>query len=108
MSASTAPSHGPAAVVSSVHAWWQALPLAAVFAVFFLVPLGLVLMVSFWDFNEYEFRADKERELREPGVYDVGFVGGCVMMSPDHGSGFLSFVQGRQTGHCAAGAASCP
>jgi putative spermidine/putrescine transport system permease protein len=54
MSASTAPSHGPAAVVSSVHAWWQALPLAAVFAVFFLVPLGLVLMVSFWDFNEYE------------------------------------------------------
>lgn len=34
-----------------------------------------------WDFNEYEFRADKERELREPGVYDVGFVGGCVMMS---------------------------
>jgi putative spermidine/putrescine transport system permease protein len=41
-------------VVSSIHAWWQALPLAAVFAVFFLVPLGLVLMVSFWDFNEYE------------------------------------------------------
>lgn len=54
MSASTAPSHGPATMVSSVHAWWQALPLAAVFAVFFLVPLGLVLMVSFWDFNEYE------------------------------------------------------
>ena len=54
MSASTAPSHGPASVASSVHAWWQALPLAAVFAVFFLVPLGLVLMVSFWDFNEYE------------------------------------------------------
>jgi len=24
------------------------------FVVFFLVPLGLVLMVSFWDFNEYE------------------------------------------------------
>ena len=54
MSASTAPSHGPTTMVSSVHAWWQALPLAAVFAVFFLVPLGLVLMVSFWDFNEYE------------------------------------------------------
>lgn len=30
------------------------MPLAAVFAVFFLVPLGLVLMVSLWDFNEYE------------------------------------------------------
>lgn len=35
-------------------AWWQATPLTAVFVVFFLVPLALVLMVSFWDFNEYE------------------------------------------------------
>lgn len=58
MSASTAPSHGQRASTSAlapaVHPWWQAAPLAAVFAVFFLVPLGLVLMVSFWDFNEYE------------------------------------------------------
>ncbi|GAB3187525.1 ABC transporter permease [Hydrogenophaga aquatica] len=37
-----------------VHPWWQALPFSAVFVVFFLVPLGLVVMVSFWDFNEYE------------------------------------------------------
>ena len=37
-----------------VHPWWQALPFAAVFLVFFVIPLGLVLMVSFWDFNEYE------------------------------------------------------
>ncbi|MBX3654848.1 MAG: ABC transporter permease [Ramlibacter sp.] len=35
-------------------AWWQAAPFTAVFAVFFLVPLALVLMVSFWNFNEYE------------------------------------------------------
>ena len=35
-------------------AWLQAMPLAAVFAFFFLIPLGLVVMVSFWDFNEYE------------------------------------------------------
>lgn len=34
--------------------WWQATPFAAVFALFFLVPLGLILMVSFWNFNEYE------------------------------------------------------
>ena len=58
MSASTAPSHGQRASTSAlapaVHPWWQAAPLAAVFVVFFLVPLGLVLMVSFWDFNEYE------------------------------------------------------
>ena len=48
-----------AAVVSrsarrGLHPWWQALPFAAVFLVFFLVPLGLIVMVSFWDFNEYE------------------------------------------------------
>lgn len=58
MSASTAPSHGQRASTSAlapaVHPWWQAAPLAAVFVVFFLVPLALVLMVSFWDFNEYE------------------------------------------------------
>jgi putative spermidine/putrescine transport system permease protein len=35
-------------------AWAQALPLAAIFVVFFLVPLLLTVMVSFWDYNEYE------------------------------------------------------
>ncbi|WP_332745832.1 ABC transporter permease [Hydrogenophaga sp.] len=35
-------------------AWWQALPLTAVFVLFFLAPLALIGMVSFWDFNEYE------------------------------------------------------
>ena len=48
---------GPAAVSAnphSVRAWWQAAPFTAVFVVFFLIPLGLVLMVSFWDFNDYE------------------------------------------------------
>lgn len=35
-------------------AWWQAAPFTAVFALFFLVPLALILMVSFWNFNEYE------------------------------------------------------
>jgi putative spermidine/putrescine transport system permease protein len=35
-------------------AWWQAGPFAAVFVLFFLVPLALILMVSFWNFNEYE------------------------------------------------------
>lgn len=34
--------------------WLQAGPFAAVFVVFFLVPLALTLMVSFWNFNEYE------------------------------------------------------
>ena len=42
----------------SVAAWWQAAPLTAVFALFFLVPLALVLMVSFWDYNQYEMLPD--------------------------------------------------
>ena len=37
-----------------IGAWWQALPLTSVFALFFLIPLALVLMVSFWDYNQYE------------------------------------------------------
>ena len=30
------------------------MPLTLVFSLFFLVPLALVLMVSFWDYNQYE------------------------------------------------------
>ena len=32
----------------------QALPMALVFAFFFILPLVLVVIVSFWDYNEYE------------------------------------------------------
>ena len=35
-------------------AWLQAGPMMLVFAVFFLLPLAFVIMVSFWDYNEYE------------------------------------------------------
>ncbi|NML45738.1 ABC transporter permease [Ramlibacter sp. G-1-2-2] len=38
----------------AVPAWWQAGPFAAVFGLFFLLPLALTLAVSFWNFNEYE------------------------------------------------------
>ena len=37
-------------------AWAQASPLAAVFALFFVVPLALVLVVSFWQATEYELQ----------------------------------------------------
>ncbi|MDB5870564.1 MAG: binding-protein-dependent transport system inner rane component [Ramlibacter sp.] len=43
-----------ASAARSTPAWWQAGPFAAVFVLFFLVPLALTLMVSFWNFNEYE------------------------------------------------------
>jgi putative spermidine/putrescine transport system permease protein len=35
-------------------AWLQVTPFAAVFVAFFLVPLALTVMVSFWDYTEYE------------------------------------------------------
>ncbi len=46
----------PAAAIPGrgIAAWWQAAPYTLVFVLFFLLPLGLILMVSFWDFNEYE------------------------------------------------------
>jgi putative spermidine/putrescine transport system permease protein len=34
--------------------WWLAAPFASVFVAFFLVPLALTFIVSFWNFNEYE------------------------------------------------------
>jgi len=42
----------------SIAAWWQAMPLTLVFVLFFLIPLALIGMVSFWDFNEYELLPD--------------------------------------------------
>ncbi|MBQ0931649.1 ABC transporter permease [Ideonella alba] len=39
---------------SSLLAWLQAAPLAAVFVVFFVVPLGLIVAVSFWQATDYE------------------------------------------------------
>jgi len=54
MSTAAPPSHAAPAPVHSIAAWWQAAPFTAVFVLFFLVPLALIVMVSFWDFNEYE------------------------------------------------------
>jgi putative spermidine/putrescine transport system permease protein len=34
-------------------AWAQAAPFALVFAFFFIIPLAFVVMVSFWDYNDY-------------------------------------------------------
>src|SRR6267154_678090 len=54
-------------------AWAQALPLALVFLVFFLVPLALTVMVSFWDYTEYSlvpaFTLRSYAEMCE-GCYD--------------------------------------
>ncbi len=46
--------HSTTSPPRTLAAWWQAAPFTAVFVVFFLIPLALVLMVSFWNFNEYE------------------------------------------------------
>ena len=34
--------------------WLQATPLTLVFLAFFVIPLALTIMISFWDYNEYE------------------------------------------------------
>jgi putative spermidine/putrescine transport system permease protein len=39
---------------SGAPAWLQALPFSLVFLVFFIIPLILVVVVSFWDYNDYE------------------------------------------------------
>jgi putative spermidine/putrescine transport system permease protein len=39
---------------TAVFAWLQAAPLTAVFVLFFVVPLALIGMVSFWQATEYE------------------------------------------------------
>jgi putative spermidine/putrescine transport system permease protein len=39
-------------------AWAQALPLALVFLLFFIVPLVLTAIVSFWNYNEYQIIPD--------------------------------------------------
>ena len=42
------------ALATGLPAWLQAGPFALVFLVFFIIPLVLTVVVSFWDFNEYE------------------------------------------------------
>ena len=37
---------------------WLALPFATVFVVYFIVPLTLTIIVSFWDYNEYSIIPD--------------------------------------------------
>lgn len=44
----------PSTITRHMVAWAQATPMAAVFLFFFLLPLALVVMVSFWDYNDYE------------------------------------------------------
>ena len=54
MSAPARSSHAVTASPHAVEAWWQAAPFSLVFLLFFLIPLGLIAMVSLWDFNQYE------------------------------------------------------
>ena len=60
-----------------VPAWLQAAPMALVFAVFLVIPLLLVIMVSFWDYNDFEIL---------PGFTFRSYVEtfeGCYVQLPD-------------------------
>ena len=48
------PARNTPLATQSVPGWLQALPFALVFVLFFVLPLVFVLIVSFWDYNEYE------------------------------------------------------
>ncbi len=58
MSTTTTPSLPAAAVPGrqTLPAWWQAAPFTLVFALFFIIPLALIVMVSFWDFWRWRWR----------------------------------------------------
>jgi putative spermidine/putrescine transport system permease protein len=79
------PAHAGASVIAPparprfghVPAWLQVAPFALVFVVFFLIPLGLTVMVSFWDYNEYQILP-----AFTPRSY-VEIFEGCVDRLPD-------------------------
>lgn len=58
-------------------AWLQAGPMMAVFALFFLLPLVFVVIVSFWNYNEYELVP----ELSGRGYTDT--FEGCLAQLPE-------------------------
>ena len=65
-------------------AWAQAAPFALVFAVFFVIPLAFVVMVSFWDYNDYEIvRSFTVRSYVETfeGCWDQ-MPGLCTILKP--------------------------
>ena len=39
-------------------AYWQAAPFALLFLLFFVVPLVLTVLVSFWTYDEYQITPD--------------------------------------------------
>ena len=58
-------------------AYWQAAPLAAVLALFFLVPLALTVVVSFWGYNDYAMLPDFT------GRNYASLFEGCLTALPD-------------------------
>src|ERR1700743_922751 len=60
-----------------VPGWLQATPFALVFLAFFIIPLVLVVIVSFWDYNDYEMIAQFTTRS-----YTENFEG-CLAQLPD-------------------------
>ena len=58
--------------------WLQAAPLAAVFVVFFLLPLALIVMVSFWTATDYELIPAFSLQSYIDIVSGCGGDGACV------------------------------
>jgi len=66
--------------------YWQAAPFALVFLLFFLVPLALTIVVSFWEYNEYEIIP--AATLQNYGdIFD-----GCIATLPDLCLAFKTYL----------------
>ena len=77
----------PSKITRHMVAWAEAAPMALVFLAFFLVPLALVVMVSFWDYNDWEmiptFTTRGYTETFE----------GCLTRLPDTCTMFKTYAQ---------------
>ncbi len=77
----------PTSITRHMTAWAQATPMAAVFLFFFLVPLALVVMVSFWDYNDWEMI---------PSLSGRGYTEtfeGCLTRLPEMCTVFKTYAQ---------------
>ena len=67
--------------------YWQAAPMAAVFALFFVVPLAVIVVVSFWRYNQYSITP----ALIFSNYTDI--FSGCVAQLPGLCTTFATYLQ---------------
>ncbi|GHE04828.1 ABC transporter permease [Defluviimonas sp. 20V17] len=72
---------------STKTSYWQAAPMAAVFTLFFVVPLAVIVIVSFWQYNQYSITP----AFILSNYTDI--FSGCVRQLPDLCTTFATYLQ---------------